>query len=126
MLSATELRKQCAAVLGAVANAPRRVLIHRHGKMIGAVIGWEELERLQKLPPAPPPLSDTDRKQKAREVFARMQELSLPVARAHKALELAREGNDALALASAELELEELEATYGLLSQEWMSLERPR
>lgn len=100
--------------------------MHRHGKVVGAVIGPQELKRLQHLEPPPPPLSDFERKQKARETLARHRAMSQPLSRAYEAVALARAGTDPLALATAEFELEELQAQSEALSREWMDLEAPR
>jgi PHD/YefM family antitoxin component YafN of YafNO toxin-antitoxin module len=106
-MNASDLREQWAAVLSVVAHQQQRVVVVRHGRILGALIGWKELERLRELPPAPAPLTAHERRRGAMERHAK---LRLSKERVQKVLAEARERKDPLAIAHGELELEDLTA----------------
>lgn len=120
------LRQQLGPVLSAVAYGSQRVVIVRHGRVVGALIGWEELQRLQQLPAAPPVMDERERREKLQEAKDRRARLTWDMSDLRKALEAARERGDALAIANAEIELEEARVAHTNATQEIFSLDAPR
>ncbi len=109
-MSASDLREQWAAVLSAVAHGQQRVVVVRHGRVMGALVGWKELDRLRKLPPAPAPLTEHERTWRRRGAMERHATLRQASWKVQEVLQEARELKDPLAIAHAELELEEMRA----------------
>ena len=109
-MNASDLREQWAAVLNAVAHGQQRVVVVRRGRILGALVGWKELDRLRKLPPAPAPLTEHERIWRRRGAMERHSALRQRSWGIQKTLEEARGLKDPLAIAHAELELEEVKA----------------
>ena len=108
-ISASELRAGWTSVLGVVAHAGRRVVVLRHNRVVGAFVGYAELERLRSLPPAPAPLTEHAKAWKRRDAMERHAQLLVLQARAQESLRQAEVLGDPLAIATARHELDELE-----------------
>ncbi len=108
VIASSELRTQWAAALGAVEYAGQRIVIVHHGRVVGAVVSEKDLERLRRLAPEPVALTEHEKSWRRRDAMERHSTLLQTKARAQEALEEARGRKDELAIANAELELEEV------------------
>lgn len=106
-VNSTIVRSSFSAVLTTVECGLGRIVIYRHDREIGAVIGADELRRLRALPEEPPPLSSYEKKQLLFGVQEAARKRRAAQVEAQQALDVAKAGKDPLAAANAQVALDE-------------------